>query len=427
MGSLYGDENQPLMCFGAAKSWQLGWYDDKALLVSPDESSWSGRVMGFADYNNPRTETVLLKIETGTDEDYFLNFNRKTGINSGTREAPNQVLVTKQGLNGVGYAVSSLVAKMTSGQTYTIPNFGGSGRSVRVKVNRINMSASPAYADVSVEMDCFSDSHCQRDAMFACSSYCNRNTNTCEMKAGCDCDYTCNSLTEDVFECPSDCLDPRTLETTRVGNDVTAGSMFDIIAQNEVQITGFEIDAKDQGTYINAYVYTKVGGYGGYQNNKAVWKQIQTARIESRGEYEFTKLPNLPNPIRIPAGRTQSFYVTFESNHMSYTNGQSEGRLYASDDNLEFYEGIGVSFPFEPSQTAQIWNGRINYVEVANVQLATLTGVSSIQGSTRPIVLTPPPAKDTTTTKKKRREANRRKNRNKRRQQQRRRFRRGTV
>jgi hypothetical protein len=51
MGFLHGN-GQPRMCFNAAKSWKLGWYEDKAVIVSPSTSSWSGRLMGISDYDH---------------------------------------------------------------------------------------------------------------------------------------------------------------------------------------------------------------------------------------------------------------------------------------------------------------------------------------------------------------------------------------
>ncbi len=393
MGSLYGQENGPLMCFNAAKSWQLGWYADKAVLVSPSTSSWSGKIMGISDYGDPRTSTVLLKLETGTNEDYYVNFNRKAGINRDVRDGGNQVLVIKQGGNGVGYSESERVAMLSSGRSFTIPNFGQSGRTVEIKVDRISTSPSvgPGYADVSIKMSCTSDSHCERDAMFACSSFCNRNTNTCEIKAGCNCDYTCNSRTEDLFQCPSDCLAPQVLETSTVNDGVHTGNMFDIEAKNEVQITRFEIDVQNQGMYVNAYVYTKVGGYDGSEVNPVVWRHIQTARVQSRGENELTNLPSLPNPIVVPAGRRQSFYITLESNDMSYTEAQAGRALFASDDNIEFFSGIGIGYPFKYGIRSRIFNGRIVYVEVPSVEVATLPGVTTVQQSD----IRPPPVKET--------------------------------
>jgi hypothetical protein len=390
MGSLYGEENGPLMCFNAAKSWQLGWYDDKAVIVSPSSSSWSGRMMGISDYSNSSTQTVLLKLETGMDEDYYVNFNRKSGINRDVRESGDQVLVIMQGQNGIGYSESQQLARLSSRGSYDIPNFGGSGRSVKIKVGSINTSTSPGYADVTVEMGCTSDSHCERDVMFACSSFCNRNTNTCEMKAGCNCDYTCNAGIEDIFECPSDCLDPQTLETSIANNGVHAGNMFDIQAKKEVQITNFEINVQSEGKYVNAYVYTKVGGYSGFESVANAWRLLQTVRVKSEGENKLTKLPNLSNPIAIPAGFRQSFYITLESNDMVFTGGQSSGALFASDDNVEFFVGSGVMFPFAAGGLPQrIFNGRIKYVEVAPVGVATLSGVATGQNDVRPLVQEP--------------------------------------
>jgi hypothetical protein len=298
------------------------------------------------------------------DEDYYINFNRKSGINRDVREGADQVLVVVQGKNGIGYSESQQVARLSSRGSYEIPNFGGSGKSVKIEVGSINMSTIPGYADVTVEMGCTSDSHCERDVMFACSSFCNRNTNTCEMKPGCNCDYTCNVRTEDIIECPSDCLDSQTLETSIANNGVHAGNMFDIQAKKEVQITNFEIIVQSEGKYVNAYVYTKVGGYSGFESVPNAWRLLQTVRVRSEGENKLTKLPNLSNPIAIPAGHRQSFYITLESNDMVFTGGQSSGALFASDDNVEFFVGSGVMFPFAAGLPQRIFNGLIRYVEV---------------------------------------------------------------
>lgn len=151
-----------------------------------------------------------------------------------------------------------------------------------------------------------------------------------------------------MFQCPLDCLDATTLEMTRAGSDVNDGSMFNMKAKDKVEITRFEIDATDKGSYINAYVYTKVGRYSSHESAKERWTHIQTIRIDSSGENELTKLPNLSNPIVIPAGGMQAFYITLERDWMQHTTGQSEGRLYASDDNIKFYEGVRVAYRLAP-------------------------------------------------------------------------------
>ena len=162
MGYSYSRDDTPLMCFNAAKSWQLGWYADKAVTVTPFASGFSGRLMGIADYQHPAGYNVLVKIETGQDTDYYLNFNRKKGINSGTLEGGDKVMITRQGENGTGYSPSKLMAAISSGQYYTINDFAGSGDSVRVSGQEINLSSSPGYADVTISARCNADAQCQQ-------------------------------------------------------------------------------------------------------------------------------------------------------------------------------------------------------------------------------------------------------------------------
>ena len=101
VGVSWNKDDWPKMCFNAPKSWQLGWYADKAVTtVPPLFSTWTRRLMGIADYDHYTTTTVLVKLETGRDLDYYINFNRKKGINSQTQEGSDQVLISSQGGNG---------------------------------------------------------------------------------------------------------------------------------------------------------------------------------------------------------------------------------------------------------------------------------------------------------------------------------------
>ena len=90
------------MCFNGVKSWQLGWYEDasKTFDTNVDGGLWSGQLVGVAGYNNgglADNQKVVVKIETGTNKDYFVQYNRKTGINSGTLEAGNLVTIQESG------------------------------------------------------------------------------------------------------------------------------------------------------------------------------------------------------------------------------------------------------------------------------------------------------------------------------------------
>ena len=139
MGYSYSSDDGPRMCFNAPKNWQLQWYSDRQVTVS---GGWSGDLYGIADYvGTNEGDTVIVQIPGGT-EDWYVSFNRKTGINSGTPEGGNQVLVHKRSSSS-GYGKSDLMAKLNSGNTY-------SGAPLQITVNAINLSANPAVASVTI-------------------------------------------------------------------------------------------------------------------------------------------------------------------------------------------------------------------------------------------------------------------------------------
>jgi hypothetical protein len=138
MGYSYSTDDGPEMCFNAPKNWQLQWYDDRETTVS---GGWSGELYGIADYGDTNDgDTVIAQIP-GTTEDWYVSFNRKIGINSGTVEGGDQVLVHKRP-SGLGYGESTLMAKLSSGNTY-------SDAPLEITVNAIDLSANPAFASVT--------------------------------------------------------------------------------------------------------------------------------------------------------------------------------------------------------------------------------------------------------------------------------------
>lgn len=65
-----------------------------------------------------------MKIENDSGIDYFVNYNAKKGINSGTQDGANLVTVVSRpkGIRD-SYAESELVAKLDGGENYTLPGF----------------------------------------------------------------------------------------------------------------------------------------------------------------------------------------------------------------------------------------------------------------------------------------------------------------
>lgn len=154
MGYSYRSSETPEMCFNAAKSWQLGWYSDKASSFSPGENGYGyeetfslGSIVDYKDTNS----NVLLEIpQPKLRLNYYISFNAAKGFNSGVREGQNKVVIfEKPWIDGND---SWRVADLDAGGVYTINNFDGVvGNDMRVKVLGINYQTSEAQ--VYLELD----------------------------------------------------------------------------------------------------------------------------------------------------------------------------------------------------------------------------------------------------------------------------------
>jgi hypothetical protein len=115
-------------------------------------TSWRGRLIGVADYdNNPSKYPIMLKLETGGGSDYFVSFNRDSGVNSEVQQASDQVPIYQvAGGDGMTYSKSMLKAALRGGRSATVENWRKSGLDLTINVIEINTSSSPAYADVEV-------------------------------------------------------------------------------------------------------------------------------------------------------------------------------------------------------------------------------------------------------------------------------------
>ncbi len=153
MGESYISDDGPEMCFNAAKSAQLGWYQNKTLELGLG-ASWAGLLTSVADHayiNN--TELTLLKIPgANNDEAIYLTLNAQKGINIGTQEAQNQVTVTYKATAQQAYGDSNLLAKLAEGESFSIANFSGNGLDLHISVRGINTDRGSFYS-AAIDVD----------------------------------------------------------------------------------------------------------------------------------------------------------------------------------------------------------------------------------------------------------------------------------
>eukprot|EP00547_Thalassionema_nitzschioides_P015415 CAMPEP_0194239802 /NCGR_PEP_ID=MMETSP0158-20130606/6152_1 /TAXON_ID=33649 /ORGANISM="Thalassionema nitzschioides, Strain L26-B" /LENGTH=506 /DNA_ID=CAMNT_0038974361 /DNA_START=68 /DNA_END=1585 /DNA_ORIENTATION=+ len=151
MGYSYSNNNAPEMCFNAAKTFQLGWFPTYHF-ERTHNNSFNDQIslVGFVEKTfrpnlSPDDFKMIIKL-TGSNNDYYVHFNRKVGFNSGTAEGGDQVLVATRSA-GVGYDASTLLSKLNANGAYTISGFGSQG-DLTINVQSINTSTGEASVNI---------------------------------------------------------------------------------------------------------------------------------------------------------------------------------------------------------------------------------------------------------------------------------------
>ena len=152
MGGEGFSESGPLLCYNAAKSWQMGWHASRNYVYNFSDGVWNGRIIGQDDYSNGNDDTskIFLKLNTPGPDDYYVMFNH---IATGSMKSMNLVMIARAGGEGIIASQSTIVARIGSGESAILPYFH-LWESVELMVNEIDLNANPAYADVTVKMRC---------------------------------------------------------------------------------------------------------------------------------------------------------------------------------------------------------------------------------------------------------------------------------
>jgi len=247
MGFSYWEESAPLMCFNAAKLWELGWHSNRHQVVSSLQPFYIGEIAAFVDDPDIDGPPMLIKLETPSDEDYFINFNRRVSFNSGTKEGGDEVLVVLAG-DGNGYSESDLKAKLGTGSTYKIPNFAN-GKEISVEVVGINLQRRVANVRICLgdcPPECTSNSQC--DDEDPCTE---------DICLAGSCSF--NRITSDLCDvCPGQ----STLDVTIITDDFPRETSWTVLNQctNTVQIQGGDYTEK-QTAYTTGEVCVPKGRY----------------------------------------------------------------------------------------------------------------------------------------------------------------------
>lgn len=155
---------------------------------------------------------------------------------------------------------------------------------------------------------------------------------------------TCGNSICEVYEsaatCPADCRD-LSLVTTDVAAKGAEGAMFVIKALRDVNITSLDFFGASVNTNL-VQVWTRSGPYVGHVGSRASWEKVfDNSSVQIKGRVEPTPLGGFTSEVHVSANEYQSFYV-YSPSKVLYRAGTSEGAPFASNDAIEFYEGIGT-------------------------------------------------------------------------------------
>lgn len=318
-------------CYNAAKNYQIakagnGWYTDRDTDIQEWDSGiiggtyWSGQLVGIAEYGiDPRDRPVVLKLETGTDTDLYIGFNRATGANKDNDEADDELTVTEMGANGLTYSQSYLKATLRSGEVYTRSNWRDSGIDLVVRVNEINIAVVPGYADIVVEFGDYSSGSPTSRPTSSPTPRCGNNV--------CDAEETVDS-------CPVDCID-RELTSRYTYDSGSSGNMFTVEAKRDLTVTSLDMSSNKMGVGT-VRVYTRLGSYEGHESSADGWELIHDRTdVQQNGRGNATPLGDFEAGVEIREGEKRSFYVHAEDG-VVYMRGSTVGSINATDESLTF-------------------------------------------------------------------------------------------
>jgi len=123
-------------CFNPQKSYQLGWYEDQVATINPLDGQ--GRqeytLNGVDDYGRNSGNLIVLRLrQTSLDQDYYIGYNKATGMNQDSGEDRDHVTVVRKEYGAPDqYGQSTKVAGLSPGQRVLITDYNGSGQTVQV-------------------------------------------------------------------------------------------------------------------------------------------------------------------------------------------------------------------------------------------------------------------------------------------------------
>jgi hypothetical protein len=132
----------PSKCFNGVHLWAMGWFTDRSVEVNPFDHVVV-QIASFADYSKTkRGQYVVVKVG-----DFYLVFNRASGVNAGTQSVPNMITISE--LHNGEYS-TRVGAISTKTSPFQVGRYSGSVGTLIIKVCGIYPWNGIEIASVSI-------------------------------------------------------------------------------------------------------------------------------------------------------------------------------------------------------------------------------------------------------------------------------------
>ncbi len=157
------------------------------------------------------------------------------------------------------------------------------------------------------------------------------------------------------------------LATPTNSTSTSKGHMFDVLADTDIVINGFDIIPESQGKF---QVYTKLGTYEGFENTAASWTLIDSFSLNASS----TPVPLKLNS-KIDKGTIRAFYIHSPNSAFSQSKSEFDNQLISANTDLRVFAGKSVNLKFGSNTASRYFAGQIHY-KLQNTKI-TWSGSSS--------------------------------------------------
>merc|ERR1711865_1166007 len=172
MGYSYDNDDIPKMCFNAAKNYQLQWYNRQKATFDPSANLNTSRkftMNGVDEYKvigNTNEKLITLRLLEYGDTffreensnfgnygtDYYIGFNDANGVNEGTLEGRNQVLLFRKNEGGPDrYGTSTRLFALDVGNSVTMMNWKDTSTVVTILFESLVNNGRDAIISIRTE------------------------------------------------------------------------------------------------------------------------------------------------------------------------------------------------------------------------------------------------------------------------------------